>query len=243
MTHHQVRWDEVPGRHALALDIDRRLNQRHTRQWRRIREVNQCRSSDDLLQIHVHGIGNPLGVRSHDDHFARAKHERIAESTVARQSQASFQDEDLDITPRDIFHHDGRAGDGGGNSGGVDGCAAQTLGHLEKHRSLFQRHVARSCLETEERLRSEPREGAVLKKQFRTRFLRRLHAEIVLDDVPDQRRAFALGGVNDRDAIDNFGDFRGGQRTGNGGLEGEKRENNGTRTKRGFEHRRLATSP
>jgi hypothetical protein len=196
-----------------------------------------------LLDIDVDWIGNPFRVRPHDHHFARAKHEGIAELSVARQPQASFQDEHLDVTPRDIFHHDGRARNGGRDCGSVNFCAAQTLGNLEKHRSLFQGHIARSRLETEERLRSEPGKGVVLEEQFRPRFLRRLHPEIVLDDVPDQRRAFARGGVDDRDTIDDLSDFRGGQRTGDGGLEGDKRENKGTRTERGFDHRRLATSP
>ena len=185
MTHHQVRWDEIPGSHALALHVDRGLDQRHARQRRRIREVNQCRSPDELLQIDVHGIRNPFGVRPHDHHLPRSKHKRITEFSIARQTQTSFQDEHLDVTPRDILHHDGRAGNGGRDSGSVNFCAAQTLGHLEKHRSLFQGHIARSRLETEERLRSEPGKGIVLKEQFRTRLLGRLHPEIILDDVPD----------------------------------------------------------
>jgi hypothetical protein len=243
MTHHQVRRDEIPGSHALALDVDRGLDQRHARQRRRVGEIDQRGSLNHVLDIDVDRIGNPFRIRPHDDHFAREKHERIAELSVARQPQASFQDEHLDVTPRDIFHHDGRARNGGRDCGSVNFGTAQTLGHLEKHRSLFQGHVARSRFEAEERLRAEPREGVVLKKQFRTRFLRRLHAEIVLDDVPDQGRAFARGGVDDRDAINDLSDFREGQRTGDGGLEGEKRENNGTRPNRGSEHRRLATFP
>jgi hypothetical protein len=70
-----------------------------------------------------------------------------------------------------------------------------------------------------------------------------LHSEIILDDVPDQGGTLARGGVDDRNAIDDLSDFRGGQRTGDARLEGEERENNGTRPNRGFEHRRLATSP
>jgi hypothetical protein len=84
MTHYQVRRDEIPGSHALALDVDRGLDQCHTRQRRRVREIDQRGSLDHVLDIDVDWIGNPFRIRPHDDHLARAKHERIAELSVAR---------------------------------------------------------------------------------------------------------------------------------------------------------------
>jgi hypothetical protein len=185
MPHYQVRWDEISRRQAPGLSVDRGLDQRHAGQRRRVRKGDQGRSLDDLLDIHIHRIGNPFGVRLHDDHLAGSKDHRVSEPSVAGQTQASFQDEDLEVEPRDIFHHYGRPGDRSRDGGGVNLCAAQTLGDLEKHRSFFQRHVARSRLETEERLGSEAGESIVLKEQFRTGSFPRLQPEIVLDDVAD----------------------------------------------------------
>jgi hypothetical protein len=84
MTHHQVRWDEILGRHTLALNVDRGLDQGHARQRRRVGEVDQRGSLNNVLDIDIDRIGDPFRVRPHDDHFAWTKHKRIAELSIAR---------------------------------------------------------------------------------------------------------------------------------------------------------------
>src|SRR2546427_150369 len=96
--------------------------------------------------------------------------EKLTELTVVpRQAQASFQDEHLNVTAWNIFHHDRRAGNGSSDRCGMNFSAAQSLRHLEEHRPFLQRHVARSRLETEKCLCPNSRERVVLEKQLRPR--------------------------------------------------------------------------
>lgn len=161
-----------------------------------------------MFKIDIHGLWNPLCIRLHDHHLARPQDQGIPEPSIARQTQASLQDEHLDVLTRNIFHHNGRAGDGCRDRGGVNLCAAQALRHLQKHRAFLQRHVARASFETKERFGADAGQRIILEKQFRARSLTGLQAEIIFNDFTDSRRALARGRVDHRDTINDLRDFR-----------------------------------
>lgn len=133
MTHNKVCRNEIVFSKLFRLFLDRGLNERHAGQRFRPREIYETRSLDDVLQVNIDWIRNLLRVWPHENHFARMKHQRIAKDSVARQAQATFQNEHLDVLLGHVFHHDGSSGDGGGDRCCADFRAAQSLRDLEKH--------------------------------------------------------------------------------------------------------------
>jgi hypothetical protein len=213
MSHHQIGWDEIVSRHALRLRVDRLLNQSHARQRRGIRKIHERRGLDDMLDIDIHGLGNPLRVGTHNHHLAWPQHHGIAESPVSRQTQTALQNQHLDVAIRDVLHHDRRASDGRRHRCRVDGRTPQSLRHLKQHRAFLQGHVARPRFETEERFGANPGQRVILKEQLGSGLLSSLQTQIVLYHIADGRRLFALRRIDHGDPIDDFGDFRRSQRT------------------------------
>src|SRR4029077_2965952 len=144
-------------RQLRLLLVNRGLNELRAWQRRLTRKVYQGRCLDDQLKIDIDWVGNVFCIRSHNDHLARAEDYRLTKGSVPRQTQASFQNEYLDITTWNILHHDRCPGDRRSDSSGVNLCAAQSLRDLQEHRPLLQRQVARSRLKTEKCLRPDSR--------------------------------------------------------------------------------------
>ncbi|HEV2804197.1 MAG TPA: hypothetical protein VGW57_04610 [Chthoniobacterales bacterium] len=214
MSHHQICWSQIVSRHASRLRVDRLLDQSQAWQGSRIGKIHERRGVDDVLDVDIDRLGDPLRIGTHDDHLARPQNQRIAESSISRQTQAALEDQHLDIAIRHVFHHDRRAGNRRRHRGGMNGRTAQSLRHLEEHGAFLQRHVARAGLETEKRFRADPGQRIILEQQLGPGFLSGLQTEVILDDVANLRGLLAGRRVDDGDAIDDLGDLRRGQRAG-----------------------------
>ena len=108
-----------------------------------------------------------LGAGGHDHHLARCEEKRIAERAVAREAQAAFQNEHLEMFCGHVFHHDGGAGDRRGNSRGANARPAESFWDLQQQCSLLQGKVARSRVEAEVGFRPDAGQRLVFKHQLR----------------------------------------------------------------------------
>ncbi len=109
--------------------------------------------------------------------------------------------------PGAILHHDRRAGDGRSDRCRVNRRSAQSLRHLQKHRSFLQRHVPGSGFETEECLRADAGQRVILKEQLRSGSRACLESEIIFDDIAQHGGMSALCRVDHADPVDDLSNF------------------------------------